>query len=244
MSCRVVNMPAKTKAFGYLRVSGKGQLEGDGFTRQELAINRFAKSGGFEVVEWFKDEGVSGTTELENRAGLAALLDRVESNGVRVVIVERADRLARDTVVSEVIIREFRAAGVRVLSADGVDLTEGDDQNPTAKLIRQILAAVAEFDRCVTVLKLSAARARVRAREGRCEGRKPYGHTPTEAVILERILGMRRAVKGSERMSFAKIAETLNSEGVPSRTGKAWAPGVVYNIIKAHAPQLAKALER
>jgi DNA invertase Pin-like site-specific DNA recombinase len=37
---------------------------------------------------------VSGTRELADRPGLAALLDRLESNGVRTVIVERADRLA------------------------------------------------------------------------------------------------------------------------------------------------------
>jgi hypothetical protein len=35
------------------------------------------------VVEDFSNLGVSGTRELADRAGLAALLDRLESNGVR-----------------------------------------------------------------------------------------------------------------------------------------------------------------
>ena len=86
---------ARAKAISYLRVSGKGQVEGDGFERQRQSIARFAKAAKYEIVEEFRDEGVSGTKELDARPGLAALLDRIESNGVKVVIVERADRLAR-----------------------------------------------------------------------------------------------------------------------------------------------------
>ena len=69
----------------------------------------------YELVEQFKDEGVSGTKELDARPGLAALLDRIESKGVKVVIVERADRLARDLMVSELILDQF----AKVLTAGG-----------------------------------------------------------------------------------------------------------------------------
>jgi len=109
---------------------------------------------------------------------LAALLDRLESNGVRTVIVERADRLARDLMVQEVIVGQFSKIGARILTADGVDLTSNDD--PTRSLIRQVLGAVAEFEKNVIVLKLRAARERKRARGERVEGVKPYGHFPAE----------------------------------------------------------------
>jgi hypothetical protein len=46
--------------------------------------------------------------------------------------------------------------------------------DPTSKPIRQILGAVAEFDKAMTVAKLRGARDRVRRREGKCEGRKSY----------------------------------------------------------------------
>ena len=87
---------ASGKALSYIRVSGKGQVDGDGPERQRQAIARFARSAGLTLLEEFSDLGVSGTTELADRPGLAALLDRLESNGVKTVIVERADRLARD----------------------------------------------------------------------------------------------------------------------------------------------------
>src|SRR4051812_2564556 len=105
----------KNKAVSYIRVSGRGQLDGDGFQRQRDAIARFAKAAGYDVVEEYRDAGVSGTKDLSDRPGLAAVLDRNESNGVQVVLVERADRLARDLMVSEVIVGQFMKAGARVL---------------------------------------------------------------------------------------------------------------------------------
>ena len=124
-----------------------------------------------EVVDEFRDAGVSGAKDLDNRPGLAALLDRVESNGVKIVLVENATRLARDLMVEEVILQQLTSACCKVIATDsGTDLT-ADSDDPTRRLIRQVLGAVAEFDRRVTVMKLRAARERRRAQGERCEGR-------------------------------------------------------------------------
>jgi hypothetical protein len=72
------------------------------------------------------------------------------------------------------------------LSRRLVTLPAFDD--PTKKLVRQLLGCVAEFDKHVTVLKLRAARQRIRQREGRqVEGTKPFGHYPNETTIIERM---------------------------------------------------------
>ena len=39
-----------TKAYAYLRVSGKGQIDGDGFTRQRTAIKSYAATNDLKVV--------------------------------------------------------------------------------------------------------------------------------------------------------------------------------------------------
>ena len=72
----------------YLRVSGNGQVDGDGFPRQRETIARYTKAAGFELVGEYRDEGVSGTKDLDDREGLSDLLARIRSNGVRVVLVE------------------------------------------------------------------------------------------------------------------------------------------------------------
>jgi DNA invertase Pin-like site-specific DNA recombinase len=131
-------------------------------------------------------------------------------------------------IVAEVIVREFQKIGVKVISASGgVDLTEGDDSNPTAKLIRQILAAVAEFDRCVIVLKLRGARERIRAREGKCEGRRSFGYHEKEKPILARMIHLK-----SEGLNPEQISIILNNDGILTRYRKIWYPATVAKILK------------
>lgn len=214
-------------ALAYLRISSIGDVEGDGFPRQRQAIDKYALANGIEIVDEYRDEGVPGTTELKNRQGLAACLARIETNGVKLVLVEQADRLARDSMVAELIIREFQKVKARVITAQGgVDLTAGDDSNPTAKLVRQILAAVAEFDRCVIVLKTRAARERIRAAGKKCEGRKAYGTKPGEELVLATIQELR-----SKDQTNEEIASYLNQFSVPTRYGKRWHSGTVAKIL-------------
>ncbi len=116
----------------------------------------------------FRDEGVSGTLPLGERPGLTGLFDTVATNGVELVLVEKAHRVARELIASELILREFRKQGVRVVEVEnGTDLTAGDDSNPTATLIRQVLGAVAQFERTALVGKMRATRERVRREQGR-----------------------------------------------------------------------------
>ena len=70
-------------AFAYLRVSGKGQLEGDGFTRQREAIDRYAKAHDIEIVRTFEEEGVSGKTDPENRFALTDLIASLDVAGTK-----------------------------------------------------------------------------------------------------------------------------------------------------------------
>ena len=218
-------------AVSYLRVSGRGQLRGDGFPRQRTSINRFADAHGYRIVAEFKD-GVSGTRDLEDRPGLACLLDRVEHNCVKTVLVENASRLARDLMVQEVVLAQFRKIGVSVIAADGgTDLTVADG-DPTRTLIRQVLGAVSEFEKATAVLKLRAARERIRRRTGHCEGPKPYGTYPGETTVLARMQELRRkAVKG-KRASYAVIAATLNAEGFTNRGGRPWSGRMVFYTLK------------
>lgn len=211
----------------YLRVSSRHQTEGDGFARQRQAIQRWTDQNGASHVGEFVEEGISGTTEILNRPALTRLVSYCLEHGpVHAVIVEKADRLARDLIVSEMLLRQFSEMGVRVIEAEGGnDLTAGTD-NPTATLIRQVLAAVAQFEKSSVVNKLRVARNRVRAEKGRCEGQKPYGDTEQErkAVALINLLAR-------DGMTTREIAQTLTERGVPSRSGKPWHHGTVARVI-------------
>lgn len=206
------------KAYGYIRVSGQGQVDGDGPVRQEKAIRDYAEANGITIVEIFREEGVSGT--LEHRPALARLLVDLEENGhnIKTVIIERMDRLARDLMVQEAIIADLKKKGFDLISTtEGADLLSED---PTRKLVRQVLGAIAEYDKTMVVLKLRAARERKRARDGKCEGRKGYSEVSPE--ILKEIRRLRRKPKGLRRPTFEDVAQELNRQGILTMTGKTW----------------------
>jgi DNA invertase Pin-like site-specific DNA recombinase len=211
-----------TKAFAYLRVSGKGQVKGDGFPRQTQAIKAYAAEHDIKIVQVFREEGVAGTKESMDRPAWAAMMTALHGNGVKVIVIEKLDRLARDLIVQEATIADLQKGGFTLISVAEPDLMAGD---PTRIPMRQLMGAVAQYDKSQIVLKLRGARMRKRAAEGRCEGRKPFGRDDTEKAALDRM----KALRG-QGLAFDKIAVQLDSEGVPTRTGKRW-HGVVINRI-------------
>jgi DNA invertase Pin-like site-specific DNA recombinase len=210
------------KAFGYLRVSGKSQVEGDGFPRQKAAIQKWAKANGYRIVQWFTEEGVSGT--LESREALDAMLVALMSNGVDTVIVEALHRFSRDLRVQENLIHEYFTNRFTLVSATEPELGNDD---PNRVFMRQIFGAVHQLDKSNLVLKLRAARQRKKAKDGRCEGRLPYGSHEGEQDVLKRMRDLRAT--GS---NWEAIAATLNNEAVETRkrNGK-WFPATVRRIV-------------
>jgi len=105
------------------------------------------------------------------------------------------------------------------------DLMKDD---PGRVMFRQFQGAIAQCEKANIVLKLRGARQRMKVKTGRCEGHKPYGATEDEQAILARMKELRAA-----GMAFDRIAATLNSEGVPTRTaGKRWHGFAVNQILK------------
>src|ERR1044072_8809774 len=80
-----------TKAHASLRVSGKGQVEGDGFARQLKAIKEYAATHDIKIVKVFREEGVRGTTESADRPAWSELMMALHSNGVRAILIEKLD---------------------------------------------------------------------------------------------------------------------------------------------------------
>ncbi|MCE5309698.1 MAG: recombinase family protein [Acidobacteriales bacterium] len=210
------------KAYGYVRVSGRGQVEGDGFPRQIAAIKKYAAEHNIHVIKVFQEEAVCGATEWANRPAWLEMLAAL--NGCRTIIIEKLDRVARDLMVQEHIIADLRQRGIELVSVHEPDLCRDD---PTRNLLRQIMGAIAEYDRCMVVLRLRGARQRMKAQTGRCEGRKPYGFRPGEAEVIRRMKELRAAGLGYDR-----IAETLNTEGLKPRAGARWWGRGVNNALK------------
>src|SRR5215510_2555899 len=171
------------KAFAYLRTSSAANVgaDKDSDRRQREAIQAFAKRAGYELAGEFYDAAVSGADPIETRQGFAEMLQTIAGNGVRTIIVETANRFARDLMVQEVGFAKLRELGIELIAADSPNAFL--DNGPTSKLIRQVLGAVAEFDKAMTVSKLrGGARDRRRRELGKCEGRKSHAELRPEVV--------------------------------------------------------------
>lgn len=216
---------ALNPAFGYLRVSGNSQTDGDGFPRQRQAIERYAGVHGYEITQWFQEKAVPGKTEWADRP---AWVDMVSSmNGVRTIFIEKLDRLARDLMVQEHIIADLRRREVDLVSVTEPDLCVDD---PSRKMMRQIFGAFAEYDRAMIVAKLGVARKRMKSKTGRCEGRKPYGFRNGEPEVIETMREWR-----ARGMTFEAIAGEMNGRGIPTRSGGKWKVGTISNILAREA---------
>jgi len=218
------------KAVGYLRVSGQGQVSGNGLSRQRETIKSYAENAGFKVVEWYQ-EAHTGTEA--DRAAFSDMVQDLLSNGARTVLIESLDRLARDLMVQSQLIALLASKGIRLISATtGDDITESINCDPMRRAMVQIQGVFAELEKNLLVRKLKKARARVRKQKGRCEGRKPFGYREGEAEIVNRIRQLYRKKPNKPRLGFYKIATQLNKEGLPTRTGRPWTGPVVRQILK------------
>lgn len=220
------------RAFSYLRVSDRSQIGGDGFPRQRVAIQAEAKRSGIEVVSEYAEEGLTGESAWSDRPAFQRMISDILDNGVRVVIVENLTRLARAYVVQDAIIVYLASKNITLISADtGEDITAAFHGDPMKKAIIQMQAVFSELEKNSLVRKLKLARARKKLETGRCEGRKPFGHFPGESETIEVMRRLRRKAKGKDRLSFARIAEELQSLGLPTRSGKAWSASSVKQIL-------------
>jgi DNA invertase Pin-like site-specific DNA recombinase len=108
------------KLAGYLRISTVGQAtEGLGLEDQERAIRTWTRQHGHRLVTVVQDAAISGTKDLDDRAGLAEALGMVKDGRAVGIVVYRLDRLARDMVLLEQLMAEVWRLGGEVFPPSG-----------------------------------------------------------------------------------------------------------------------------
>lgn len=225
-------------AVAYLRTSSATNTgpDKDSHKRQWEAVATYAKREGLTIHEPpFYDAAVSGSDMIEDRPGFAAMLAYLEEHpATDTILVETAQRFARDLIVQETGYRLLQARGINLVSVDSP--SSFLDDTPTANLIRQILGAVAQFDKAITVAKLKGARDRKRSEQGKCEGRKSLAESQPDVVTLARKLYRRNPATGLRR-SMREIAEGLSEAGFRNSKGNTYQVTAVRRMVGAEAPR-------
>jgi DNA invertase Pin-like site-specific DNA recombinase len=219
------------KVYAYLRVSGKGQLNGHGFDRQLDAVKAFCNKHGYKIDRVFREQ-VSGTADETDRPGFSSMITAILRDSVDTIIVESLDRLAREYRIQEQLLIYLASKHINLITSNtGENVTRAISEDPMKKAMVQMQGIFAELDKSLLVKKLRKSREQIRHEKGKCEGRKGYKDTEEGAEILKEIRRLRRKRKGMVRTTFNEIAEILNEQGYTSAHGKPFTGNTVRGIL-------------
>jgi DNA invertase Pin-like site-specific DNA recombinase len=208
---------------------------------QQAACAKWAKANKHQIVAVYRDEGISGSNGLETRLGLADALRAIKDGEVKGLVVYRLDRLARDLIVQETLIADIRRMGGQLFttSPSEAQFLDDDPDDPSRKLIRQILGAVSEYERAMIALRLRSGRKAKAAKGGFAFGAPPLGFraengslvaADEEQAVLDRIAALR-----ASGASFRTICGVLASEGYRPKRGTRWHPATVARVVNRQA---------
>lgn len=203
------------RAVGYCRVSTEEQGQsGLGLAAQEETIRREVDRRGWSLERLYTD--VASGKSLRRRTDFAEAMRVLAAGEADVLVVAKLDRLSRSVSDFAAILARTQVEGWALNICDlGVDTT-----TPSGKMVAQIMMVLAEWeremigDRTKSALRMAAAKG---TRLGRPSGVDP------ETVRLIRVL------RDSGR-SWAKIADALDREGVPTGQGGQWHGATVRRL--------------
>ncbi len=109
---------------------------------QLLEIRALATARGWTITQEYVDAGISGAST--NRPELARLLADAHKGCFAGILVWRLDRLGRSLRHLVTVVEDLLARGIEVISATEPHM---DSTTPTGRLLRNIFASVAEYER-------------------------------------------------------------------------------------------------
>jgi DNA invertase Pin-like site-specific DNA recombinase len=147
----------------YTRVSTDHQTT----ENQERELREIAERMGWQIVELYRDEGVSGTKSREHRAAFDALCKDAARRRFGMVMAWSVDRLGRSLQDLVGFLSELHALGIDLfLHQQGLDTT-----TPAGKAMFQMMGVFAEFERSMIRERVNAGLRRAKA-AGKTLGRR------------------------------------------------------------------------
>lgn len=217
---------------GYVRVSGINQVEnGGGLDIQKKRITEYCKDKGYNLGRFYEERGVSGA--VRDRPALLTLLKDCESGKIKRVVVFRHDRLAREITTAIWIETQLKKYDIELSSVSDPEL---DTNDPLQAAFRNIIHVFSQLEKELIVFRLREGRIETAENGKKACGALPFGYTKAgdtldinlkEAEFVEKIF--RWAAKG---LTYSRIAENLNKNGLLTRRGKPFQIESVKYILK------------
>ena len=229
----------------YLRVSSEEQRERETIEIQDDFLGQYADLYKLDAVAAYRDEGISGTVPLHERPEGRRLLEDAKAGKFDVLLVYKLDRLGRSLLVIVDAHDRLAGSGVALRSAR----EPIDTSNPGDRLIFQMLASFAEYDRESIIERTRAGVLRA-FRRGAQMGFLPYGYRTNDAgeleIVEEEAERVREIVANvADGSTLYREAKRLNDLGLPSpgtrypgkerKPGRSWSATTIHNLVHQRA---------
>jgi site-specific DNA recombinase len=229
----------------YLRVSSEEQRDRETIEIQDEFLRQYCELYGLESAGAYADDGVSGTIPLHERPEGRRLLEDARAGAFGSVLVSKLDRLGRRLLV--IVDAHDRLDDLGVCLRSGREPI--DTSTPSGRLIFQMLASFAEYDR-ENIRERTQAGLHRAFRAGKYMGRVPYGYradedarleiVPEEAEVVREII--RNVAEGSTLYAEAKRLDDLGVPGAGHRygsrervPGRRWTTTTIGGIVRQRA---------
>lgn len=229
----------------YMRVSSEEQKTKESIETQDGFLHEYCKLYGHDVAGIYKDEAISGTVPMHERPEGRRLLEDAKAGAFDVVLSYKLDRIGRSLMVVVNAHDRLQEAAVALRSA-----TEPiDTSTPAGRLIFQMLASFAEFERA-TITERSRDGLHRAFKNGKQLGRIPYGYDIAEdgsfVVVEEEARVVRQVIasiaKGATLYSEAKRLNDENEpspgykyRGRPRKHGPGWNHNSIRSLVRQRA---------
>jgi len=194
----------------YLRVS-----TGDGQTieNQRQALEEMAARAGWQVVEVYADEGISGTKGRERRPVFDRMLKAALRRKFDMIAAWSVDRLGRSLQDLVAFLSELKAAGVDLF----LHQQALDTSSPSGRALFQMLGVFAEFEAAMIRERTLAGLARARA-QGKRLGRPPVKQGV--AVAVRRSLAAGVSIRRAAALHHVGISTVQRIKNLTAQVGK------------------------
>jgi len=227
-----------TKAIVYTRYSPQRNEDKSESCETQLAYcEKLALERGWKIGQVFEDRAASGSDE--DRPVLWGAIQALEAGSV--LLVYKLDRLARNVYLAELIRRAVEAQHCEIHAVLG----DVDGNGPEQTMIRQVLAAIAEYERRIIALRTKYAMRHHQANGRRMSRYAPYGMAvdpytaadPDKKTLLIENPDEQRAVHlilhvDSKGKSLHEVVVYMNSEAKDLARGGQWTKRDIKRILE------------